>query len=464
MGEGHEGPPVPNRGRSIDRRVPTGARTHTPPLIQPLLSSWLSSLSPPRDSLRRDLLVSTIDAMAFSVMVGCGETYLPAFALALGLGPVASGMVASVPILAGAVVQLAAPLAVARIGSNRRWVIACTAVQALCFIPLVWWAIRGHATLWELLVAAAAYWSAGMASAPAWTAWMATLVPERMRTPYFAQRNRLSQFGVFFGFVISALVLQWGEWRSALLPAFGIVFALAGLARAFSTLSLWACREPRLPAVATTADVIPSVMARMTSAVRDMTRRPSGMLVTFLCCFVFGAQFSAPYFTPFMLRELGFSYHAFMLVFATSFLSKALLLPTIGRFASRVGSLRLLWLAALAITPLALLWMPSGHVAYLICVQVVAGACWAAYELAVTLLFFDAVGERERAGVVTVYNLGIAVATVAGAACGGLLLRSLGETREAYWAVFVASSVVRLAALPLLRRARTGASRTSPTP
>ncbi|MEX0668834.1 MAG: hypothetical protein WD060_00040, partial [Pirellulales bacterium] len=83
---------------------------------------------PPRGSRRRDLLVSTIDAMAFSVMVGCGETYLPAFALALGMGPIASGMVASVPILAGAVIQLAAPLAVARVGSNRRWVIACTTV------------------------------------------------------------------------------------------------------------------------------------------------------------------------------------------------------------------------------------------------------------------------------------------------------------------------------------------------
>jgi len=409
----------------------------------------------PRGSLRRDLLVSTIDAVAFSVMVGCGETYLPAFALAIGLGPVASGMVASVPILAGAVVQLAAPLAVARIGSNRRWVVACTTVQALCFIPLVWWAIRGHATLWQLLAAAAAYWSAGMASSPAWTAWMATLVPERMRTPYFAHRNRLAQFGVFFGFVISALVLQWGEWRSALLPAFAIVFTLAGLARLFSTACLWACREPRglVGTEAASTDAPPSPAARLIAELRDLGRSPSSTIVTFLCCFVFGAQFAAPYFTPFMLRELGFSYHAFMLVFATSFLSKALLLPAIGRLASRVGSLRLLWLAALAITPLALLWMPSGHVAYLVGVQVVAGVCWAAYELAVTLLFFDAVGERERAGVVTAYNLGIAVATVAGAACGGLLLRSLGETREAYWAVFVASSVVRLAALPLLRRA-----------
>jgi hypothetical protein len=41
---------------------------------------------------RRDLVLSTIDGMACSVIVGCGETCLPAFAVAVGLGPVAAGM------------------------------------------------------------------------------------------------------------------------------------------------------------------------------------------------------------------------------------------------------------------------------------------------------------------------------------------------------------------------------------
>jgi MFS family permease len=68
------------------------------------------------------------------------------------------------------------------------------------------------------------------------------------------------------------------------------------------------------------------------------------------------------------------------------------------------------------------------------------------------LVFFEEFDERERTGVVTVYNLGIAVATVAGAGCGGLLLRMLGETWQAYATVFAVSCVARLAALPILRR------------
>lgn len=398
--------------------------------------------------------MTTIDALAFSVMVGCGETYFSAFALALGLGPVAAGMVASVPILVGAVVQLAAPLGVAWLGSNRRWVIACTLVQAACFVPLGWWAIRGRASLAELIVAAAVYWAAGMAGAPAWTAWMAGLVPDAIRTPYFAHRNRLGQLGVFFGFVISGLMLQWGEAREGVLPTFAAMFAVAAVARLTSTACLWACREPPRAAAVTapTAERLP-LPRRILSSLRAMAGRRSGPLVAYLCCFVFGTQMAAPYFTPYMLRELGFSYHAFMLVFGTSFLAKAILLPTIGRLASRLGALGLLWAASLAIVPLAALWLPSANVAYLCGVQVVAGACWAAYELSVTLIFFQEVGERERTGVVTVYNLGVAVATVAGAASGGLLLRVLGEGWQAYATVFSVSCLARLVMIPILRAA-----------
>jgi MFS family permease len=417
----------------------------------------------PRAGLRRDLWVSTADAAAFSLMVGCGETYIPAFALALGLGPVAAGMMASVPVLVGAIVQLITPLAVARLGTNRGWVIACTTVQSLSFVPFAVWAIRGHATLAELLFAASVYWSAGMAGAPAWNTWMGTLIPEGMRTVYFANRSRLGQFGVFIGFVLGGLMLQWGEARGVTLLAFAGLFIAAGICRVFSTMMLLNCREFERPKAGDHSDAAPgpvtgtaffSWMHDLGRALRRMANSPSGPLVTYLCCLVFAAQFSAPYFTPYMLRERGFSYHAFMLVVATSFLATALFLPSLGRLGSRIGSLGLLWVGGLSVIPLTLLWLPSANVAYLVGVQVLAGGCWACWELAVALLFFDAVPHRDRTGVITVYNLGLAIATVAGATAGGLLLRTLGEDSQAYVTVFAVSSLLRVATVPLLRRVR----------
>jgi MFS family permease len=372
-------------------------------------------------------------------------------------------MMASVPVLVGAIFQLITPLAVARLGTNRGWVIACTAVQSLSFVPFAVWAIRGHATLAELLFAASVYWSAGMAGAPAWNTWMGTLIPEGMRTAYFANRSRLGQFGVFIGFVLGGLVLQWGEARGATLPAFAGLFIAAGICRVFSTMMLLNCREFDSSKAGSQSDAAPgsvtgtaffSWMHDLGRTLHRMANSPSGPLVIYLCCLVFAAQFSAPYFTPYMLRERGFSYHAFMLVVATSFLAKALFLPSLGRLGSRIGSLGLLWVGGLSVIPLTLLWLPSANVAYLVGVQVLAGGCWACWELAVALLFFDAVPHRDRTGVITVYNLGLAIATVAGATAGGLLLRTLGEDSQAYVTVFAVSSLLRVATVPLLRRVR----------
>ena len=405
--------------------------------------------------MRRDLVIGTIDAVAYSVMVGCGEMYLAAFVLALGLGALVAGLVASVPLLVGAVVQLAAPLAIRRVGGKRRWVIACTAVQAASFLPLAWWALRGRAEAWQLVVAVSVYWSAGMAAAPAWTSWTATLVPARVRTAYFAQRNRLGQMAVLLAFLSGGLLLREEASRDAALVGFAGLFLLAGAARLVSAVSLWGCREPRRQWRDRAAASQPHpIRARMTAGIRDLSTGPGGRLVVFLCCFTFGLQIAGPYFIPYMLESLWFSYGQFLMVFGAGFLVKAVMLPTIGRLGSRLGAGKLLMFASISIVPLSLLWLPSSEVPWLVVVQFVAGTCWAAYELSVALLLFEMAGDRDRSGVVSAYTLGVAVATVAGAACGGLLLRSLGETREAYAAVFVASCVMRGLTLPILLRLR----------
>ncbi len=394
-------------------------------------------------------------------MVGCGEHYIPAFALALGFGPVATGLTASAPLFVGAVLQLVTPLAVRRLGTNRGWVVATTAVQALSFLPLIWWALRGRAEPWELLVAVSIYWSAGMAGAPAWNAWMGTLIPERMRTPYFAHRSRLGQFAVLAGFVAGGLLLEWGKRRGVLLPTFAVLFSLASGCRLVSTLCLAACRELKPPAAEapTTAHRSAAGEESARAGLADGWRRlralasgPAGTLVTYLWAITFACQFSGAYFSPYMLKDRDFSYLSYMLVVAVSFLARALVLPSLGRLGSRIGSLGLLWVGGLAIAPLTLFWLVSANIPYLVGVQVVAGASWAAYELAVVLLFFETASHRERTGVVTAYNLGHAVAWVSGAACGGLLLRSLGEDRNAYYTVFAVSAILRVAAIPLLRR------------
>ncbi|MFG0313217.1 MAG: MFS transporter, partial [Phycisphaerales bacterium] len=109
--------------------------------------------------IRRDLRFSTRDAMLFSVMVGCGEAYFVAFALAVGMGETLAGLLGSVPLLAGALLQLAGPSAVRALGSHKRWVVLAAGLQALSFIPMIIAAVVGHMPDWLIFVMVSLYWA-----------------------------------------------------------------------------------------------------------------------------------------------------------------------------------------------------------------------------------------------------------------------------------------------------------------
>ncbi len=130
--------------------------------------------------LRQDLRAILGDGASFSVMVGVGETYLPAFILAIGLGEVASGLVTTLPLLAGAMLQLVSPAAVRMLGSHRRWVVTCAVSQSLSFVPLIVASLLGHIHLLVAFAAAAVYWGAGLGTSPAWNTWVSTIIPARV--------------------------------------------------------------------------------------------------------------------------------------------------------------------------------------------------------------------------------------------------------------------------------------------
>ncbi|MCP4893327.1 MAG: MFS transporter, partial [Actinomycetales bacterium] len=58
---------------------------------------------------RRDLRLLVVDGSCYSMMTGAGEWQFVLFALALGMGEVASGLVATIPVFIGAVLQLITP-------------------------------------------------------------------------------------------------------------------------------------------------------------------------------------------------------------------------------------------------------------------------------------------------------------------------------------------------------------------
>ncbi|NQV22780.1 MAG: MFS transporter [Rhodopirellula sp.] len=409
-----------------------------------------SSSSPARrekrsETLRRDLKVSLYDSAAFGGMVGAGETYFPAFALAVGLSEMASGMVSSVPLIAGGVMQLASPLAVSLLRSHRKWVVICAVLQALTFVPLLIAALMGSITTTVLLVIAAVYWGAGLATGPAWNTWIGTIVPHTLRPRFFARRTRVSQAGVFAGFMVGGILLQYASGRDRELLAFAVLFGVAGVCRFVSAWTLQLHSEPvPLPA---NMRQIPWRRVR-----HHLHTSSGGRLLVYLVAVQAAVQMAGPFFTPFMLRKLNFTYGELVALFSMAFLAKVMALPMWGRMAKRIGARQLLWIGGIGIVPLSAGWLVSTNFVWLSVLQISGSVAWAAYELAFFLLFFESIAEDERTSVLTIYNLLNTAAWVGGSLIGGILLISLESSINGYLLVFGLSSVGRLLALLLLAR------------
>ncbi|MBX3355278.1 MAG: MFS transporter [Phycisphaeraceae bacterium] len=449
-------------------------------------------------SVRRSLNACTGDGATYSFMVGSGETYFAAFVLALGASDEAGGLISSIPLLMGAILQLAAPRMAEKVGSPRRWVAICAVVQFLSFVPMVIGALTGGIPVPMVFACISLYWAAALGAGPTWSTWVATIFPARLRARYFALRNRLCQIVQLGGIIGAGLILaRFEHVRSApvtdhaaqaasvsevpevtavidaagagsvteapmavdvasvsegaaamsgsdlLLPGFALIMAIAALSRLSSVLFLRAQHDA--PEITRRNEVI-SVKSTLARIVRGRELR----LIQYLLIAQFTVQISAPYFNPYMLRSLSLSKSEYLLMVATLFASKSLFLPLHGHFARRFGARRLLMVSGVGIVGLSAAWVVSPSLWYLVPLQALNGCVWGAWELATFLLMLEMIPDRERTGVLTVFNLLNCTAMVIGSLAGALLLSSMGAGREAYLTLFLLSSLLRLAALPAL--------------
>ena len=403
-----------------------------------------NSLSPSK-TLQRDLRYSIGDGSAYGLMVGAGETYLQAFVLAIGMGEVFAALIATLPQLIGSLMQLMSPRAIKWIGSHKWWVVTCASIQGLCFVPLILAAWAGEISQGAILVVTAFYWASSLGAGPAWNTWQGTIIPRQIRAKFFAHRAILCQMTTLAGFLGGGFGLQAGKSAGNHVPVFAILFGVAMLCRILSTLCLVAQSEP-FP--------IPAEMQFLSlkQQWRRFTRGSSGRLLLFAVGMQVGVYIAGPFFVPYMLKELSFQYHHYAILIGASFVAKFISLRWWGKLAHRTGAHRLLWIGSLGLVPLAGGWVVSSNYVWLFSLQLVAGAAWGAYELALVLLFFETIHETERTSLLTLYNVANSIALAVGSLIGAMILNGLGISAVSYLWVFAASTFFRGLTLLLLRR------------
>ncbi|TWT49590.1 Major Facilitator Superfamily protein [Rubripirellula amarantea] len=397
------------------------------------------------DGEQQNLRRSMGDAACFGGMVGCGETYFPAFALAVGLGETEAGLVASLPLLAGGAIQLISPIAIRWIGGLQRWIVLGAAIQAITFIPLAYAAWRGSLSLPLLLLIASVYWAAGLATGPAWNTWMETVVAKERRVRFFSKRSRLQQVCTFAGLLSAGMLLQWSSNKELGLEAFAAMFCIAGGLRIVSAGFLH-----RTTSSDSNAVLLSSSPSREATSPTDTISHTAIRLLIYLVFMQAFIQLSGPFFVPYMLKQLEFGYGTYVLLVSLAFVSKVLTMSFWGRVAERTGAVKVLWIGGLGLVPLASLWIVSTNVWWLGFIQIISGIAWSAYELGFFLMFFETLPASQRTRLLTYYNFANTLAICIGALAGAAILAYWGCQFETYYSLFAISSLGRLLCLGLL--------------
>ena len=366
----------------------------------------------------KSLGYSILDGLFASVMVGFGDSYLPAFAVYLQASAQQMGMLASLPQFAAALVQLFSVRISRLFHSPKRAVLLFVLFQACMwlFITFISYLTR---SVWILILLVMLYQSFGALPGPIWFAWMGNLVPADQRGRYFGWRNRISGFFTFLSVVSAGLMLHQVS-KTQPLAAFGLLFLVAFGARMVSLYFLVRQHEPPTPRTH-------KIVVRLSDFLKSLRSDNFGMFALFSALMNFAVFIASPLMSLYWLRFLHFSYLQYMSVVSTASIASFITMTFWGQHADHYGNKTILEASGVIIAGLPLLWYflrflsPVYHFPLSIMIQAMAGFSWAGFNLSSSNFIYDTIRPSNRTQMVAYFNFLKGIAIFLGGLLGGTL-------------------------------------------
>jgi MFS family permease len=381
-----------------------------------------------------------------SLAQGLGEAYLGAYALLLGAGGLALGLVATLPTAATSAAQILARRALARAGGARSLLARAWSAQALGYLALGLCLLAPYPwSVASLIVVALFAWGCGGLAVPAWTSLVSVLVPRARHGWFFGLRGAAQACGVLTAILSGGALLSLltGHGREAL--GFVLIFGCAALARLLSAALLARLPEPGR----VHPERVRPLELKPVRASRKFRR-----LAIYLWSLHLATHVSSPFFVPYMLKELHFSYLLVGALIATPAIVKVATLRMWGRLADRLGPGPVLRTTGWLVAPVPALWLASQSPWWILAAQVYSGLVWGAFELAQASSIVQTTRARERQ--VAWFNAVDGGMLIGGSLIGGAVVNLVsGQGGPGYLAAMGLSTLLRvLPALGILWRVR----------
>lgn len=406
-----------------------------------------------RHRLLKTLEHSQKEAVASSTMTSTCDNFITAFALHLGASNVQMGFLTAFPQLFGSLMQLVSVW----LGSvlTRRRIVLFTAILqtglmlCMAFVAL----LRNPDVVQTLIMLVMLYHAASNLIQPQWRAWMGSLVPQKQRGLFFAQRTRLTMgtsLGVFLGGGLFLTLTNTFGYASV---GFFLLFVAAAAGRAASCYFLWKMHDPVPQPVLPEANVFFSTLRIVGQSLHDATFRNYSFFVAGMQGMV---AISGPFFAVYMLNELHFTYIEYSLSLMASIATQFFMLRWWGKVSDKHGNRLVMLLCSAAIPIVPLLWLFDDGFYYILFVQLVSGLAWSGFNLTTANYLYDIRPHHTNFATYAAVQAGItAVAVFVGGIAGGYLASHAEtiagwlpfEIGSALFIVFFVSGLLRGAVL-----------------
>lgn len=396
-------------------------------------------------SKESSLRASFWDGVYASVMFGVTVNYVTPFALLIGATAFQVGVLNSLPLLFGALIQLYSDEITKKFKSRVSSITLFVFLQAVswffvCAVVFIPPKFRLSAFILLIIINNLL----GSVVTPAWASLMSDTVDANRYGEYFSWRGKVLGFinlvssfvAGFFLFVVPVKVV-----------GFLVLFAVAGVMRILSAVYLSRMDDIRYEQPKEKEFTYLKFIKRIKES--NFVK-----FVFFVSLLNFGVFLASPFFAVYMLDELKFRYSTYTIITVAAALSGLVTLPFWGRLSDKFGNVKVIKITASLSPLLPILWLFTRNPILLSMINALAGYVWAGFNLAVVNFIFDAASKEVRTRCFAYFSFTNGVFVFAGTLIGGWLAINLpfSIAGSRLLVLFLLSGILRLAVNILLLR------------
>ncbi len=402
------------------------------------------------------LNASIKDCQYASVMVGAGENFLAPYAIFLKATNMQLGLLSSLPLFLGSVSQLIGVWLSELSPSRRRILMQCVLGQALVWLPSsVLYFVFGASsvTVWILIACYAAYQIMGNLMVPAWSSLIGDLAPDETRGRFFGLRNEKSAVVMLLTLLSAGGIMEGMTNLDHRAAGFFILFVCAFAARMISRKFVSLQRDPPYK-------VDDHARFSYVDFLKRSHKSNFAKFVLFISSMSFSVMISSPFFAPYMLNVLHFSYFTYTTMTVMFLMTTFLTTRYWGHLADKFGNRNVLRFAAIGVAITPILWCIWGSIGGCLMIQAFSGIVWGGYNLAAANFLFDAVTPPKRARCVAYQSITNCLFILIGSIAGAWMVnrfpdwvpfdRGIWTPQSAYLRLFMLSGILRLLACYIL--------------